>query len=294
MELDEYQERARESDQRAGTEGEALLIPLLGLAGEAGSLLSEYKKRIRDKEGYPLFADRIKEELGDILWYLSNLATKAGFSLDEVAASNLEKVRGRWLETQTLPLFFDDSFPEAEQLPRHFDVRFDYDISTGRSKVQVTRGTEQVGNLLTDNAYEEDRYRFHDAFHFTFAALLGWSPVTRRNLKRKRKSRPDVDEVEDGGRGWVIEEGIAALAFEYAKEHGFFEHAENVDQALLRDVHALTQTVEVRARSPREWERAIVAGGRVFKKLVDHDGGRLVGDMAERSIVYFPPESAKA
>jgi NTP pyrophosphatase (non-canonical NTP hydrolase) len=78
MELNEYQRRATESDQRPGTEGEAILIPLLGLAGEAGSLLSEYKKRIRDKDGYPLFTERVKEELGDVLWYLSNLTTKAG------------------------------------------------------------------------------------------------------------------------------------------------------------------------------------------------------------------------
>jgi NTP pyrophosphatase (non-canonical NTP hydrolase) len=293
MELNEYQKRAIESDQRPGSEGEALLIPLLGLAGEAGSLLSEYKKRIRDKEGYPFFVDRIQEELGDILWYLSNLTTKAGLSLEEVAAANLEKVRGRWLETNTLPVFFDDSFPEGEQLPRHFDVSFGYDSSTGRSKVQVRRGAEQVGNLLTDNAYEEDGYRFHDAYHFTFAALLGWSPVTRRNLRRKRKSQPQVDEVEDGGRGWVIEEGIAALAFEYAKEHGFFEHAETVDQTLLMDVQALNQTVEVRALSDKEWEHAIVTGGRIFKKLVDHDGGRLIGNLAERSITYFPPDVAK-
>jgi NTP pyrophosphatase (non-canonical NTP hydrolase) len=291
MELNNYQQRATESDQRPGQEGEALLIPLLGLAGEAGSLLSEYKKRIRDREGYPLFKERIKEELGDILWYLSNLTTKAGLSLEDVAAANLDKIRGRWLETFTEPRFFDDAFPVSERLPRHFEVSFGYDKSGGRSKVIVRRGGQQVGNLLTDNSYDEDGYRFHDAYHFTFAALLAWSPVTRRNLKLKRKSVPLVDEVEDGGRGWVIEEAIAALAFAYANEHGFFEHTDRVDESLLRVIRTLTQTAEVRARSEKEWERTIAVSSRLFKQLRDHEGGTLRGDLEERSIIYLSSEA---
>jgi hypothetical protein len=53
---------------------------------------------------------------------------------------------------------------------------------------------------MADNAYERAGYRFHDVFHLAFAAVLGWSPITRALLKRKRKSSPEVDEVEDRGR----------------------------------------------------------------------------------------------
>ena len=56
----------------------------------------------------------------------------------------------------------------------------------------------QIGDGLTDNRYEADGYRYHDIFHLTYMALLGSSPISRRLLGRKRRSRPEVDEVEDG------------------------------------------------------------------------------------------------
>lgn len=56
-------------------------------------------------------------------------------------------------------------------------------------------------------------YRFHDAFHLAHAAVLGWSPVTRFLLSRKRKCDLRTGEGEDGGRAIAIEKGISALAF---------------------------------------------------------------------------------
>ena len=55
-----------------------------------------------------------------------------------------------------------------------------------------------TGDRLTDNALEPDDYRFHDVFHYAYAAVLTWSPVTRSLLRLKRKSKPKLDEVEDG------------------------------------------------------------------------------------------------
>ena len=78
-----------------------------------------------------------------------------------------------------------------------------------RQSIRVLINGVPFGEELTDNAYDHDGYRFHDIFHFAYAAVLGWSPITRALLRRKRKSRPLVDEVEDGGRAAVIEEGIA-------------------------------------------------------------------------------------
>ena len=48
----------------------------------AGELVSEYKKFLRDGDAHTLFKDRFAEELGDVLWYLANLATKLGLRLD--------------------------------------------------------------------------------------------------------------------------------------------------------------------------------------------------------------------
>src|SRR5713101_6784923 len=98
MDFDEYQSEAAATDQLPNGSERSLLVPLLGLAGEVGSLLTEYKKRARDGADYSTFQSRVAEELGDVLWYLANLTSKAGLSLGEVAAHNLAKARNRWLD----------------------------------------------------------------------------------------------------------------------------------------------------------------------------------------------------
>src|SRR5438552_16991023 len=99
MDFDYYQEAASGTDQfaakKAGKDDE-LMIPLLGIAGETGTLLSEFKKKIRDKESYDGFEKRAEEELGDILWYLANVASHLGLSLSAIAAKNLHKTQERW------------------------------------------------------------------------------------------------------------------------------------------------------------------------------------------------------
>ena len=96
---------------------------------------------------------------------------------------------------------------------------------------------------LTDNAYDPDGYRFHDVFHFAYAAVLGWSPITRAFLRRKRKSQPLLDEVEDGGRAAVIEEGVVALALDYARRHHFLDGVAALDFQLLRTIKDMTMAV---------------------------------------------------
>jgi NTP pyrophosphatase (non-canonical NTP hydrolase) len=294
MRLNEYQELATRTDRRPEKAGEGLLIPMLGIAGEIGALLTEYKQQIRDGTVPINFKEHLKEELGDILWYTANLALKLDLPLDDVALANLQKTSDRWLADRTTPEFFDSDYPETEQLPRRFGVQFGY-LEPGSSKVIVTdEHGQHVGNPLSDNAFEGDGYRFHDAYHFTFAAMLGWSPVTRRNFKRKRKSIPAVDEVEDGGRGWVIEEGIAALSFAYAHEHNFFASSDHVDESLLKTIRTLTATAEVKVRSNHEWASAIVAASRIWRQLRDNDGGRLQADLGLRRIEYLAADETES
>ena len=97
MDFDEYQDTAALTDQfREKHEESDLMIPLLGLAGETGTLLSEFKKKIRDRESYEGFNDRAEEELGDILWYVSNIASRLNLSLSTIASKNLQKTSERW------------------------------------------------------------------------------------------------------------------------------------------------------------------------------------------------------
>lgn len=65
----------------------------LGLAGEAGEFADLVKKEIRDGAAH---RPRQIEELGDVLWYVTSLAGQLGFSLDELASLNYEKISTRW------------------------------------------------------------------------------------------------------------------------------------------------------------------------------------------------------
>jgi NTP pyrophosphatase (non-canonical NTP hydrolase) len=291
MDLREYQERAKNTDRNPSTDPadqKAIMIPLLGLAGEAGELLSEYKKFLRDGDTHLLFRDRFEEELGDMLWYLSNVATKFGLSLGEIAVKNLAKCEQRFGQPQGAAVS-DAKFPEGERLPRRFEIHFNpIKDGSNRPKIKAYYEGKQFGDDLTDNAYEGDGYRFHDVFHLAFAAVLGWSPITRALLKRKRKGNLQVDEVEDGGRARAIEEGISALIFAFGKDYAFLEGKPSVSSELLRTIRSMVSHLEVGACSTGDWENAIIQGFNVWREITKRHGGTVVVDLDNRSISLAP------
>jgi NTP pyrophosphatase (non-canonical NTP hydrolase) len=96
MELSDYQERSRATAVYPGA-GANLLYPTLGLCGEAGEVAEKIKKMVRDDAGVlsPERREALAKELGDVLWYVAQLATEAGLDLDAVAAGNLDKLMSR-------------------------------------------------------------------------------------------------------------------------------------------------------------------------------------------------------
>ena len=95
MDLSEYQRLSRRT---AEYPREAWLIyPALGLAGEAGEVAEHVKKAIRDDGGEVSEERRtaMAKELGDVLWYVSQLASELGLELDEIAQINLDKLLSR-------------------------------------------------------------------------------------------------------------------------------------------------------------------------------------------------------
>src|SRR5437899_11143682 len=110
MDLDEFQRRAHATDQNPKPDKQAdeitrtpqrhEVIPLLGLVGEVGGLLGEYKKLLRDGATHRKFRDEVAEELGDILWYVANVATKYDLLLSDIAQQNLEKAGDRFRRPQ--------------------------------------------------------------------------------------------------------------------------------------------------------------------------------------------------
>lgn len=293
MDISEYQREAQKTDQVSLRGSVGMIVPLLGLAGETGELLSEYKKHLRDGEAHRLFKERIAEELGDLLWYLANVASKFDLDLGDVARQNIEKCRDRWGGRGVGPAGhkFDERFPEGERIPRNFVVEFRDEAGAGAARLRAYVGGEQIGDPLTDNSYEDDGYRFHDVFHLAYAAVLGWSPVTRRIRGRKRKSDARVDEVEDGGRAQVIEEGVAALAFDYARKHNSLSGVTSLDYHLLKTIKSVTAHLEVSECSFGDWERAILNGFEVWRRLAENRGGSVSVDLDGRQITYARPGS---
>jgi NTP pyrophosphatase (non-canonical NTP hydrolase) len=74
-----------------------IVYPTLGLVNEAGEVAGKIKKIFRDKGGEIGEEEReaLKHELGDVLWYLTQICTELGLSLEEVAEANLEKLFSR-------------------------------------------------------------------------------------------------------------------------------------------------------------------------------------------------------
>tara|TARA_B100000212_G_C27359853_1_gene527691 strand:+ start:1051 stop:1380 length:330 start_codon:yes stop_codon:yes gene_type:complete len=96
MNFDSYQIEARKTAIYP-EKGKNFIYPTLGLVGETGEVAEKIKKIIRDKNGIFDNESRaaIKKELGDVLWYISNLCDELDFSLNDVAKINLEKLKLR-------------------------------------------------------------------------------------------------------------------------------------------------------------------------------------------------------
>lgn len=292
--LREYQRQAVLTNRVQGDELVSIIVPLLGLAGEAGSLLAEYKKWFREGDRYRPFVDQVAEEIGDILWYLANIADKEGLDLQEIAEENVAKIADRFSSSQRdgAPLYdmhrYDTAYPESERLPLSLRVQFREIEIDGKTKLETSIDGEVFGDPLTDNSHVDDGYRFHDVFHFANAILLGWSPIFRKLLRVKRKSVPHVDEVEDGARAAVIEEAISAVVFGYARDFSFFRGSSTVEFGLLRMIKQMTAPFEVRDMALRQWEVAILQGYAVWREMVAHKGGIFVGDAKCGAIRYEP------
>jgi NTP pyrophosphatase (non-canonical NTP hydrolase) len=96
VEINDYQQESRRT-AKYPVIGKAVIYPTLGLANEAGEVAGKIKKIFRDKAGVINSSDleALKAELGDVLWYLAQVSTELGLSLEEIAAHNLAKLLDR-------------------------------------------------------------------------------------------------------------------------------------------------------------------------------------------------------
>jgi NTP pyrophosphatase (non-canonical NTP hydrolase) len=379
--LNDYQLIARRTDQNKQKGLEGLPFFLLGLFGEVGTLLSALKKKQRDRESYVGYDDAIVEEFGDVLWYFSNIGSRASLKLnvlaektfrglkdwDEVkndsfgtfeavqlnknnlgspnseafeealislagkvglllhdfdakkftknrdalsahlvevfraliqaanvadidlaraAGRNVAKIYSRWPEERNYTPLFDEAFGSLERLPRKITMCIFEQKRNGKTYVIQQYNGVNIGSPITDNRMAQDDYRFHDAFHLAYAAILGWSPVLRALLKVKRKSVPMIDEAEDGARAILIEEGISTLIFQRALRLNCFEWIKSLDYPLLKLIPEFVRGYEVEKCPLWQWEKAILDGFGVFRKLRNNRRGMVTADLKNRSISF--------
>jgi NTP pyrophosphatase (non-canonical NTP hydrolase) len=280
MDLDKYQKLS------GGTlKTDDIEILTLGLLGEAGSVASSVKKIKRDNRTPDVVKKEISTELGDTLWYLAAVARYYDINLSDIAAENLAK---------TLYLFsdgnrdFDATSPTGQKLPQK--GIFTFSESPLNGKVSIQFEGREFGDELDDNAHIDDGYRFHDVFHLAYAARLGWSPVMRKLMDRKRRYDPKLDRIEDGARAIFLEEGISVFVFNQNKisERGVssFSDRGNIPFSVVQAIKTMTKGIEVGERSISDWFDAISVGFRCYDKLVKFRGGQITLNRSRKTVSY--------
>lgn len=308
-----YARLAAETDQDIGVGSDPLelSVPLLGMAGEVGSLFVEQKKRYRGDSEVEDWRAFVAEELGDLLWYASAVCRHLGADIDLVMRGDAERLHGVepgdvTRQRQT----FDVSFPNEERFPRKLHLRFVESRAPGEPKVtmtlldavpnafpngaiQITKDKmkgysvgKQLGDQVENNSHRDDAYRYHDAVHLGLLAVLQWSPNIRSLLRIKRKSVPNVDEVEDGARAVFAEEGLAAILAKQASVNADYIDVRKVPEELLELIASVTEDLEVSSLPLWLWAEAICQGFEVMRLLASNGGGFVLADLDAGKLSY--------
>lgn len=129
----------------------------------------------------------------------------------------------------------------------------------------------EVGGVVDDNAWADDGYRHHDLMHLANLAVMGWSPVIRAMLGKKRRSDPDLRRVEDGARLQDIEEAVVTRIFlDVMRRFPEFDTADLLSPGALDDI----RFENANARGvPRDGLRLAARGGGRRVRHVGHADG---------------------
>lgn len=141
--IDDYARQAALTDQRKGKQ--ALSFSLLGIFGETGSLLSEAKKKQRDKASYLGYADAVAEELGDVLWYLASIARRGRIRLSAIADDALDGASAP--HAANAELTFHALQPAHIQLAKEPTERFEHALLALAAETGLLMHDYQLGTL---------------------------------------------------------------------------------------------------------------------------------------------------
>ncbi|HDS0924912.1 TPA: hypothetical protein QDZ10_003407 [Stenotrophomonas maltophilia] len=238
----------------------------------------------------------VNDILGDTAWHLAALASVYALDLNVIAEFNIEKVSFRQNRNHP-PLVHDNDFPAEQRFPREFEIQF---VSRDEGRAQMYFRGEPLGDTLTDNSYHNDGYRFHDVMHLANIAHLGWSPVVRGLMGRKRKADRKTDEIEDGARAKIVEEAvIKAIHSEGQRLAGnpnsstgapirLFPHRSQITFKFLNLIRNLVDGLEVSKNRFWEWEDAIFEGYGIYHQLRQIGQGTVSVNLDARSLTFEP------
>lgn len=235
--------------------------------------------------------------LARIAWHVAALASTYDISLDDIARENIRKNTQRYEKGQPTPLH-DTKYEEHERFPRYMRIGV---VSIGSGRARMYWEGKRLGDDLTDNSAIDDGYRFHDVMHLANIAKLGWSPVFRKLMDRKRKSDPKIDEVQDGARAGIVEEAlikaIHSEGLRQAKQRTpncgpeqlrpFLNESE-ISNRFLDFIKSLVAGLEVENNQSWEWIETIVEGYDIFRQIREEKQGTITLDLDARSITFQP------
>ncbi len=185
--LDDYTKAARRTDQRAD-DRRGLEFPLLGLFGEAGSLLSAIKKKQRDPIAYLGYEDVVREEIGDMLWYLCAVASHGGLRFDDLAV-NLDSSLEDWSSARAGSLTFAELDRPSTGGQTGPSAAFERTSFALAAEVGLLMSDHRAGRLLENRATFEGR-------------LVGVLRALRRaaweaGLSLEQAARANLDKIDD-------------------------------------------------------------------------------------------------
>ena len=96
MTINEYQQLAMTTLNKEMSKKDMLINGVMGLCGESGEAIDIVKKHLA--QGHKLDREKLIKELGDIAWYLAEMATVLDIELEEVLVRNIEKLKKRYPE----------------------------------------------------------------------------------------------------------------------------------------------------------------------------------------------------
>lgn len=313
MTFDEYEKQAAETVQLNLADDQAKMELVFGLISEVGCLARAFKLYIRDNVGLEGQRERLTEDIGDVQWYVAMIAKSLDIRLQEVVDANLRRTHDRYLssETQYHPKF-DEGYPATERFPRRmlfesrpaaagegdsdphamftivdaqpYPLEF-LEVDAAGKRLGFVKG-DGVGDAVNDNAPREDGYRYHDAVHVAFMAVLGWSPVLRHLLRIKRKSNDAVDRYQDGARARDVEEALSAVLKVFSRTRNGFATEADVDGETRDMIRRVVSDLEVADAPIWLWAKAISQGFVAMDALHRNSGGWLIADLDAQTLTF--------